>query len=146
MQHVRGNVVHCSRFGCLIRLEDGRLAAFPSTETGIEMLRRAATETHRPQFPFIIAEERGRHVRLQLAMQHVPEAHNAAPAAARLSATLEQKIIDFWRQTSDWDKNAGSVELPEQAPRGERLLPFEMRARRQYRESPKRPRRPKPKR
>jgi cellobiose-specific phosphotransferase system component IIA len=131
----------------LVRLDDGRFATFPSTETGIEMLRRAATEAHRPQFPFIIAEERGRHLRLQLAMQHVPDVYGAATlGAARLSATLEQKIIDFWRQTSDWDRNAGSVELQQQVPRVERLLPFEMRARRQYRESPKRPRRPKPKR
>lgn len=145
MERVRGNVLHCSRFGCIVRLEDGRLATFPATERGIDTIRRAQSAGRHPQFPFVVTEDTGRRVRLALPAQ---EKESAAPssggALSRFSSSLEQKIIDFWRQTSEWDRNAGRVDAVEpQQSRPDRLLPFEARARSQYRESPKRARRPK---
>ncbi|HXW51979.1 MAG TPA: hypothetical protein VEJ41_08315 [Candidatus Acidoferrales bacterium] len=133
MQQVRGNVVHCSRFGCVVRLEDGRLGLLPAGEQGIDHVKRALNAGRHPTFPFAIAEQQGRRVRLALA--HVaPE-----PAEQKLASSLEEKIIDFWRQVSDWDRNAGRVE-PQEPPhkRIPRLLPFEERAPEQYREMPKR--------
>lgn len=133
MQQVRGNVVHCSRFGCVVRLEDGRLGMLPAAEHGIDLVKRAASTGRHPTFPFTIAEQQGRRVRL--ALVHVAE--EAAPQ--RLASSLEEKIIDFWRQVSEWDRNAGRLDTEEpQHKRTPRLLPFEERAPREYREMPKR--------
>ena len=143
MEHVRGNVLQCSRFGCIVRLDDGRFATLPAEERGIEMVRRALTVGRNPQFPFVITQSQGRRTRVALASLPEPE---AAPASTlqsgRLSTSLEQKIIDFWRQASEWDRNAGRVD-DEEPPlrRADRLRPFEERAPRQYRDERKRPRR-----
>jgi hypothetical protein len=144
MEHVRGNVLHCSRFGCVVRLDDGRFATLPSSERGIDLIKRALGAGRRPQFPFVIAEENGRRVRVALAP--VGEKESAASPApttpGRFSASLEQKIIDFWRQVSEWDRNAGRVDEEEpELRRADRLRPFEERAPRQYRDTVKRPRR-----
>lgn len=154
MDQVRGAVVHCSRFGCIVRLDDGRLATLPSGERGIDLIRRALASGRHPQFPFVIEEEHGRRIRLALAALPDPrtsETHGpsvtgstAVPSRtpSRLSSSLEQKIIDFWRQVSEWDRNAGRVDEDEPALRtADRLRPFEERAPRQYRETKKRPRR-----
>lgn len=147
MQHVRGNVIHCGRFGCVVRLDDGRLATLPSSERGIDLIRRALGAGRHPQFPFVIERAEGRRVRVALAATPEPaapdEADQPAPApGTRFSTSLEQKIIDFWRQVSDWDRNAGRVDEDEPAlRRADRLRPFEERAPRQYRDTPKRPRR-----
>ena len=143
MEHVRGNVLHCSRFGCVVRLDDGRFATLPSSERGIDIIKRALGAGRRPQFPFVIAEESGRRVRLALATVSEKEATASAPTTpGRFSASLEQKIIDFWRQVSEWDRNAGRVDEEEpELRRADRLRPFEERAPRQYRDTVKRPRR-----
>jgi hypothetical protein len=147
MQHIRGSVLQCSRFGCIVRLDDGRLATLPSSERSIDLIRRALSAGRSPQFPFVITEESGRRVRVAIAASPEPvPASAAATPPARFSSSLEQKIIDFWRQVSEWDRNAGRVDEEEPMLRhADRLLPFEDRAPRQYRDSPKRPRRPKPK-
>jgi hypothetical protein len=144
VEHIRGNVLQCSRFGCVVRLDDGRLATLPSNERGIDLIKRALSAGRHPQFPFVIAQEQGRRIRVALAA--LPE-REAAPSGVptgpgRFSSSLEQKIIDFWRQVSDWDRNAGRVDEDEPVLRhADRLLPFEERAPRQYRETAKRPRR-----
>lgn len=146
MVQQRGSVVHCSRFGCIVKLEDGRFALLPANEDGIDTVRRAAGLGRHPQFPFYVVEEDGRRVRLKMALERRPEeaSQKQLSVAARLSASLEHKIIDFWRQASEWDRNAGRVEEEEPVlRRADRLLPFEERTRKQQRESPKRPRRPK---
>jgi hypothetical protein len=134
MEQVRGNVVHCSRFGCVVRLEDGRLGVLPAGEAGIELVKRAVSAGRHPTFPFAVAEQQGRRLRLALV-------HAADEMPQRHASSLEEKIIDFWRQVSDWDRNAGRVDTDEpKAKRTPRLLPFEERAPRQYREMPKRSR------
>ncbi len=140
MQQVRGNVLQCSRFGCVVRLDDGRLATLPSDEPGIDLVKRALSVGRQPQFPFIIAAEQGRRIRLSLAPSPASDGDQGAPA--RFSSSLEQKIIDFWRQVSEWDRNAGRVD-EEEPPlrRADRLLPFEERTTRQHRDIRKRPRR-----
>ncbi|MBV8262742.1 MAG: hypothetical protein JOY87_02845 [Candidatus Eremiobacteraeota bacterium] len=155
MQQVRGSVVHCSRFGCVVRLDDGRLAMLPASDRGIDRVRRAVVSGRHPQFPFVVAQEDGRRVRLALAAADAREAVKSgdgiaadtsapvlAPEAQRFSASLEQKIIDFWRQASEWDRSAGRVD-EEEPPlrRADRLRPFDERAPRQYRDIKKRPRR-----
>lgn len=143
MQQQRGSVLHCTRFGCVVRLDDGRLAFVPAGEPGLDSLRRAAGGGRRPQFPFQVVEEQGRRVRVRLAGSARTEDEGRS-ASGRLSSSLEQKIIDFWRQTAEWDRNAGSVEIEERMlARADRLLPFEVRTRKQNRETPKRSRRPK---
>jgi hypothetical protein len=155
MRHMRGSVVHCSRFGCIVRLDDGRLATLPPSERGIDLVKRALVSGRRPQFPFVIAHECGRRVRVALAASDARSSSASADAAAtqasssssplapdRFSTSLEQKIIDFWRQVSEWDRSAGRVE-EEEPPlrRADRLRPFAERAPRQYRDIKKRPRR-----
>ena len=154
MQQVRGSVVHCGRFGCVVRLDDGRLAMLPAGERGIDLVKRALVSGRHPQFPFVVEEEIGRRVRVALApsqgrhtvggtaLADVTTVVPAAPQQERFSASLEQKIIDFWRQASEWDRTAGAVE-EEEPPlrRADRLRPFEERAPRQYRDIRKRPRR-----
>ena len=139
---VRGVVLHCSRFGCVVRLEGGRFGLLPASDEQFSAVRRAAIG-RQPELWFAIADQLGRHVRLRT----TPEvAVGLAPTDESSRATsLEQKIIDYLRQTADWDPSGSAAEraLISQPPRADRLLPFEMRARRQYRESRKRPRRSK---
>jgi hypothetical protein len=148
MQQVRGQVVHCGRFGCVVRLEDGRFGLLPAAERGVDELRRALAAGRRPSFPFLIAQDAGGRVRLRLhgAASVLPpaddggsSAHEASTPAPpqKFSASLEQKIIDFWRQVSEWDRNAGRVETDDLLHRKtERLLPFEERAPRRYKDLP----------
>jgi hypothetical protein len=139
---MRGTVVHCSRFGAVIRLEDGRLGALPADAPGMASVRKASTAGRRPQFSFVVDDDSGSRVRLALA-EVVPE--HDQPAAVRASSSLEQKIVDYLRQTADWDPRITTSEGARtgERSRADRLLPFEFRARRQYRDSPARPRRPK---
>ena len=139
---VRGTVLHCSRFGAVVRLEDGRLALYPSGEPGMPALRRAASGGKRPQFPFDVGDASARRLRLSLAPSALEiddePRHVEGPAAA----ALEQKIIDYLRQTAEWDPRASQAPAVrgDERPRADRLLPFELRARRQYRDSAERPR------
>jgi len=142
---VRGTILHCSRFGAVVRLDDGRLGLLPSDDSAISFVRRAASGGRRPQFAFTVEEEQGRRLRLALADEPESDDGRESPRP-RPSTTLEQKIIDYLRQTAEWDPRASTTEAPRgsgERPRSDRLLPFEVRARRQYRESPERPRRPK---
>jgi hypothetical protein len=143
VESARGTVLHCSRFGAVVRLDDGRIGslALPD-ESVLAAIRRACGGGRRPQFDFEVSvADRGR-LRLELADRAV------VPPAARASVTsaatsLERKIIDYLRQTAEWDPRASEAVRSDEPPRADRLLPFEYRARRQYRESPQRPRRPK---
>jgi len=128
-----------------VRLDGGRLGLLPSDDSAMSFVRRAASGGRRPQFAFSVEDQQGRHLRLALADQPTGDDDREA-ARVRSSTTLEQKIIDYLRQTAEWDPRASTTEAPRGAgerPRSDRLLPFEVRARRQYRESPERPRRPK---
>ena len=145
MSVIRGTVLHFSRFGAVVRLEDGRLGLLQSDGSDISFVRRAAAEGRRPQFAFVVGEGQGRHVRLALANDPARDDDREPPPRARTSSSLEQKIIDYLRQTAEWDPRASTSEAPrgDERPRSDRLLPFEFRARKQYRETPERPRRPK---
>lgn len=136
---LRGTVLHCSRFGAVVRLEDGRLALLSSEQPGYAAVRGAATSGRRPDFPFLVEGE-GRRTRISVA--HVDRSdgeRSAQPSAA--NASLEQKIIEYLRQTAEWDPRVASAEARrDEPPRANRLLPFELRARRQYRDSAERPR------
>ena len=114
----------------------------PSGEAGIDVVKRALSAGRRPIFPFVIVEERGRRARVKLDREEsaAVELQEDQPVE-RFSSSLEQKIIDFWRQASEWDRTAGRVEDDEaHRKRSGRLLPFEERAPRQYRDLPKRSR------
>jgi hypothetical protein len=141
---VRGTVLHCSRFGAVVRLDDGRLGLLPADASGMTTIRRASTGGRRPQFPFSVEEESGRRICLEL-VTDTSLADDERTAPARSSSSFEQKIIDYLRQTAERDPRAAAVESPraDERSRPDRLLPFEFRARRQYRDSPERPRRPK---
>ncbi len=141
---MRGTVLHFSRFGAVVRLEDGRLGLLPSDGSDISFVRRAAAGGRRPQLAFVVEEGQGRHARLALAGEPARDDDRESPRA-RTSSSLEQKIIDYLRQTAERDPRASTSEAPraDERPRSDRLLPFEFRARRQYRDTPERPRRPK---
>ena len=140
----RGTVLHCTRFGAVVRLDDGRIAMLPADDAGMAAVRRAATAGRRPAFPFIVENAPGQRLRIAVA-EYDREEPNATVRMRPASSTLEQKIIDYLRQTAEWDPRVGAQESArgDSVPRADRLLPFEMRARRQYRESPQRPKRPK---
>jgi len=57
------------------------------------------------------------------------------------TTNLDDQIIEYLRQTADWDPNGAIASRAHEAKetRADRLLPFETRARRQYRESPRKP-------
>jgi hypothetical protein len=141
---MRGTVLHFSRFGAVIRLDDGRLGMLPSDSSHIAFVRRAWSGGRRPQFSFVVEEGQGRHARLALAEEPGRDGDRELPRA-RSASTLEQKIIDYLRQTAERDPRASTSEVSrgDERPRSDRLLPFEFRARKQYRDSPERPRRPK---
>lgn len=141
---MRGTVLHFSRFGAVVRLDDGRLGLLPSDSLHIAFVRRAAAGGRRPQFAFVVEEGQGRHARLALA-EEPPRDEDREVPRVRSSSSLEQKIIDYLRQTAEWDPRASTSEASrgDERPRSDRLLPFEFRARKQYRDSPERPRRPK---
>ena len=141
---VRGTVLHCSRFGAVVRLDDGRLANYPSAEAGIHEIRRASAGGRRPSFAFVVEGRSDGRIRLSLAnaAQSAIDV-DEAPAQNATSTSFEEKIIDFLRQTSEWDTRASSAPSArgDERPRADRLLPFELRARRQYRDTPERPKR-----
>ncbi|HYK52359.1 MAG TPA: hypothetical protein VEV38_02405 [Candidatus Eremiobacteraceae bacterium] len=140
---VRGTILHCSRFGAVVRLEDGRLALYPSDGPGMAAVRRASSGGRRPQFPFDVDSASARRVRLSLAPSTSEVDDKPRQVDAPASSSLEQKIIDYLRQTAEWDPRASQAPTVrgDERPRADRLLPFELRARRQYRDSPERPRR-----
>jgi len=57
------------------------------------------------------------------------------------TTSLDDQIIEYLRQTADWDPNGAIASRAQEAKetRADRLLPFETRARRQYRDSPRKP-------
>ncbi len=107
-------------------------------------MRRAAGGGRRPRFEFLVEELERRRVRVSL-VQGSDAAREVELVARQQSSTLEEKIIDYLRQTAEWDPNERIAQRAQAVAnvRADRLLPFEVRARRQYRESPKRPPRPK---
>ncbi|MBV8081422.1 MAG: hypothetical protein JO347_05640 [Candidatus Eremiobacteraeota bacterium] len=145
MEPIRGAVLSCGRYGCVVRLMDGRFANLPSTDPGYGRVRSALAHARKPRFPFVVSEQDG-WLLAQLALGDEPTApelpaERAPQTQADADSSLDDKIIEYLRQTEDWDPNgaiASRAQEGKEAPR-ERLLPFEMRARRQYRESPKRP-------
>jgi len=140
---VRGTVLHCSRFGAVVRLEDGRIALYPSDEPGMPAVRRASSGGRRPQFPFDVDDATARRVRLSLAPSTDQIDDEPRRVDAPASSSLEQKIIDYLRQTAERDPRASQAPAVrgDERPRANRLLPFESRARRQYRDSAERPKR-----
>jgi len=139
---VRGTVLHCSRFGAVVRLDDGRLALYPSDEPGMPAVRRASSGGKRPQFPFDVDDLTSRRLRLSLAPSTPEIDEGPRRVSAPAASSLEQKIIDYLRQTAEWDPRASQAPAVrgDERLRADRLLPFELRARRQYRDSPERPR------
>jgi len=148
---VKGTVVACGRYGCTVRLEDGRIASLPSSDPGHKDVRRTLAQRRRPQFEFAVSEQDG-----WLILRLMPDDASPAPASPDVAPErdsspardLDDKIIEYLRQTEDWDPNGAIASRAHEAKqaRADRLLPFEVRARRQYRESPKKPPRPKKKR
>jgi hypothetical protein len=143
MERRRGRVLQCGRFGCVVRLEDGRLALLPADAPGVDAIRAALREQAQPEFEFVVADARGRHVRLALTSPNKQTVQTvAASGQPDSSSSLEEKIINFWRQVSEWDRTAGDTEAREQPlKKAERLRPFEERAPRRYRDLPERRRR-----
>jgi hypothetical protein len=109
-------------------------------------------QQRKPRFPFVVSARDG-WLHAQLAEEaneigaQAPQPSEPAPtpraesSAAVSDTTLDDKIIEYLRQTEDWDPNgaiASRAQEGKEAPR-QRLMPFEMRARRQYRESPQKP-------
>ena len=116
----------------------------PASDAGIDTVRRAAGGGRRPQFSFVATQELGGRIRLSLVAAQ-EDAAEFAPPVPESASTLDQKIIDYLRQTEEWDPDGhlARAAQSQEPPRADRLLPFEFRARRQYRDDPRRGRRPK---
>ena len=100
---IRGAVIACGRYGCVVRLADGRIANLPSTDPGYAQARRALSQQRKPRFPFVVSERDG-WLHAQLA-QEPSEAAAQVPQPPATETTLDDKIIDYLRQTEDWDPN-----------------------------------------
>jgi hypothetical protein len=145
---VRGTVLHCSRFGAVVRLDDGRLCLLPSDDRAMSELRRAASGGRRPAFEFVVESGHGRRARLALAAGDEAlrgsRTQSAAVAVPAASSSFEQKIIDFLRQASEHDGGMSeTLERREERARSERLLRFEYRDRRKPGDDSRRSRAPK---
>lgn len=140
MAHVKGIVLHCGKYGCIVRLEDGRLANLPAADAARAGVRRALSAKRRPEFAFEVTEEDGR-LMLRLAPDVALERSSSPRPDVSASTPLDQKIIEYLRQTADWDPNGAIASRAQETKqtRADRLLPFEARARRQYRDTPKKP-------
>jgi mRNA-degrading endonuclease HigB of HigAB toxin-antitoxin module len=64
-------------------------------------VRRALAQVRKPRFPFIVSERDG-WLLVQLASDLREPTSPAVPAA---DTTLDEKIIEYLRQTEDWDPN-----------------------------------------
>jgi hypothetical protein len=153
MMLVKGIVLHCGKYGCVVRLEDGKLANLPAAEAAHARIRRVLASKRRPEFVFEVIDENGwRTVRiaqnesLDVALERSSSDPNvvlerSSSPDVSASTPLDQKIIEYLRQTADWDPNGAIASRAHEAKqtRADRLLPFEARARRQYRDTPKKP-------
>jgi hypothetical protein len=143
---VKGIVLYCGKYGCIVRLEDGRLANLPTTEAAHGGIRRALAAKRRPEFMFDVTDGEGRPM-LRLSKSPNDETPVALEQSSNpvtdvsASSPLDQKIIEYLRQTADWDPNGAIASRAQETKqtRADRLLPFEARARRQYRDTPKKP-------
>lgn len=137
---MRGTALHCSRFGAVVRLEDGRLALLPADGPGMSAVRRAMSGGRRPQLPFVIEEDMGRHVRVGLAERPADaraddEDGDVRPeliGGGRGSYGFEQKIIDYLRESAQRDPKAAAALAARSEGREQRLLRFEQRARTRF--------------
>lgn len=147
---MKGIVLHCGKYGCIVRLEDGRLANLPAAEAAHGGIRRALTAKRRPEFAFDVIDGDGRpvlrlvpsaDVELERPSEVALERSSSPAADVSASSPLDQKIIEYLRQTADWDPNGAIASRAQETKqsRADRLLPFEARARRQYRDTPKKP-------
>lgn len=133
---MKGVVLHCGRYGCVIKLADGRLGNLAASEGGHALVRRSLAAQRRPEFDFIVADDE-RWPRLHLAQSDAPEpvvppARNDV-ALERSSKTLDDKIIEYLRQTADWDPTGAlaSRAIEQKKSRAERMImASELRTRR----------------
>ena len=136
---MKGVALHCGRYGCVIKLEDGRFANLPASEAGHGLVRRSLAAQRHPEFEFIVSGDE-RWPRLTFAQSDAPEPvaarPSSAPAAARApdaQSSLDEKIIEYLRQTADWDPTGAiaSRAIEQKKVRAERMtVASDLRARR----------------
>jgi hypothetical protein len=129
---MKGVALHCGRYGCVIKLADGRLGNLAAAEAGHALVRRSLAAQRRPEFDFIVSGDE-RWPRLHLAQSDAPEPVVPTKAAARDQSSLDEKIIDYLRQTADWDPTGAlaSRAIEQKSSRAERMtMASEVRARR----------------
>ncbi|MDQ2818601.1 MAG: hypothetical protein M3T49_10420 [Candidatus Eremiobacteraeota bacterium] len=139
-----GTIVHRSRFGFIVRLADGRLATLAASDADDRTLGLLEPNGRRTSREFIVESASGDRLRVSLARPAGALSEPSLPAVPPAAPeSLEHKIIDYLRQTTEWDPHGAASGLTRfnRESRADRLLPFEARARRQYREDPKRSRR-----
>ena len=128
-QPVRGSALHCSGFGCVVRLADGRLAVLPAEDPGFEVVRKLLQTVRRPELDFFVVQDAGRRVRVALARAAKETAPALEALGAGSSAAFERKITDFLRQTAEWDSRGAASDWrrPKRPTRAERSVRFEKR-------------------
>ncbi|MBV8172852.1 MAG: hypothetical protein JO219_13075 [Candidatus Eremiobacteraeota bacterium] len=107
---MKGTVLSCNRYGCVVRLADGRIGNLPSSDPQFAQLKRALSRSQRPRMDFSVAERDGWLLLTTAAESAEPtRAERAAPVERiRASdASLDEKIIEYLRQTEDWDPHNG---------------------------------------
>jgi hypothetical protein len=150
---MRGVVLQCGRYGCIIKLADGRFANLSTSDAGHALVKRSLSAQRRPEFEFEATDDHWPRVRVSersdVALEpDVPlkpdavlerSSSNESKVALERSSspssesTLDDKIIDYLRQTSDWDPTGAvaSRALDNKKSRAERLsTAADLRARR----------------
>jgi hypothetical protein len=110
---MKGTVISCSRYGCVVRLADGRIGSLPSTDPHFAQLRKVVSKAARPRLDFDVVEREGARV-LTVAAEHDAGTHSDVDAlqpapgrpAETAEASLDDKIIEYLRQTEEWDPHS----------------------------------------
>lgn len=112
---MRGIIVSCGRFGGVVRLADGRLASLPASDPQFENVRRRARVRPRAEAEFEVVEQTGRRFAVRFVGASAAPKAAAQPKPTVSAGALEQKIIDYLRQTADWDPGGDIAQRAENA-------------------------------
>jgi hypothetical protein len=110
---MKGTVVSCSRYGCVVRLADGRIGSLPSTDPHFAQLKKVVSKAARPRLDFDVADGEGWRI-LAVATERDADTRSDADAlqpppsssAETAGASLDDKIIEYLRQTEEWDPHS----------------------------------------
>ncbi|HZV80343.1 MAG TPA: hypothetical protein VFF60_12125 [Candidatus Binatus sp.] len=119
---MKGIVISCSRYGCVVRLADGRIGSLPSSDPHFAQLKKVVSKAARPRLDFDAAESEGWRVltvaaEIDATLQSDADAMEPPPSstAVTTAASLDDKIIEYLRQTEEWDPHSALASRVQEA-------------------------------